>query len=95
VAAGRQACTLPATLTAVCAYDLKLGPNILGLEAAHIKWQQAEGPDTEENGLALFVLHHKLFERRAFTLTESIFLHPCGATAQVLTGAHHVRLRLT
>ena len=55
---------------AVCGYDLKLGPSDLGLEAAHIKWHQAGGPDTENNGLALCALHHKLFDRGAFSLAD-------------------------
>lgn len=55
---------------AVCGYDLKLGPSDLGLEAAHIKWHQAGGPDTESNGLALCVLHHRLFDRGAFSLAD-------------------------
>lgn len=55
---------------AVCGYDLKLGPSDLGLEAAHIKWHQAGGPDTESNGLALCALHHKLFDRGAFSLAD-------------------------
>jgi len=55
---------------AVCGYDLKLGPSDLGLEAAHIKWHQAGGPDTENNGLALCALHHRLFDRGAFSLAD-------------------------
>ncbi|MFV1965743.1 MAG: phosphorothioated DNA-binding restriction endonuclease [Pirellulaceae bacterium] len=53
---------------AVCGYDVRLGPQQLALEAAHIKWHQAGGPDTENNGLALCALHHKLFDRGAFSL---------------------------
>jgi putative restriction endonuclease len=45
---------------------------LVGLEAAHIKWHQAGGPDAEINGLALCALHHKLFDRGAFTLSDSI-----------------------
>lgn len=60
---------------AICGYDLKLGQTDLGLEAAHIKWHQASGPDIESNGLALCALHHKLFDRGAFSLTNgSTFL---------------------
>ncbi len=59
---------------AVCGYDLKLGPADLGLEAAHIKWHQAGGPDSEPNGLALCVLHHQLFDRGAFSLADDTTL---------------------
>jgi len=57
---------------AVCGYDLKLGPIDLGLEAAHIKWHQAGGPDIESNGLSLCVLHHRLFDRGAFSLDDGL-----------------------
>jgi putative restriction endonuclease len=41
---------------------------VVGLEAAHIKWFQAGGPDVEPNGLALCALHHKLLDLGAFTV---------------------------
>ena len=52
----------------VCGYDLRLGTQFIGLEAAHIKWFQAGGPDEVQNGLALCILHHKLFDLGAFTI---------------------------
>ena len=55
---------------AVCGFDVTLRHQPVALEASHIRWHQAEGPDTEENGLALCSLHHKLFDRGAFTLSE-------------------------
>jgi putative restriction endonuclease len=54
---------------AVCRWDVRLGATFVGLEAAHIKWHQAGGPDIEPNGLALCSLHHKLLDRGVFTLT--------------------------
>jgi putative restriction endonuclease len=39
----------------------------LGLEAAHIEWFQARGPDVVQNGLALCSLHHRIFDLGAFT----------------------------
>ncbi|HWO78447.1 MAG TPA: HNH endonuclease [Bacillus sp. (in: firmicutes)] len=56
---------------AVCGFNVRLGNNLVGIEAAHIKWHQAGGPDTEENGIALCSMHHKLFDRGVFTLTDS------------------------
>jgi putative restriction endonuclease len=53
---------------AVCGFDVRLGGASLGFDAAHIKWRQAGGPDVVANGLALCVLHHKLFDRGVFTL---------------------------
>ena len=52
----------------VCGHDLRLGRQTIGLEAAHIKWFQARGPDTVPNGLALCSLHHKVFDLGAFTV---------------------------
>jgi putative restriction endonuclease len=55
---------------ALCNLDLRIGNLTIGLEAAHIKWHQASGPDVVENGIALCCLHHKLFDIGAFTLGE-------------------------
>ncbi|MEI2467581.1 phosphorothioated DNA-binding restriction endonuclease [Niallia taxi] len=55
---------------AICGFNVRLAHTLVGIEAAHIKWHQAGGPDTEENGIALCSLHHKLFDRGVFTLTE-------------------------
>ncbi len=53
---------------AICNFDVRLGDDLVGLEAAHIKWLAAGGPDTVANGLALCGLHHKAFDRGAFGL---------------------------
>lgn len=50
---------------AICGFDVKLGGIPLALEAAHIKWYQAGGPDEVCNGLALCAMHHKLFDSGA------------------------------
>ncbi|QJD86348.1 phosphorothioated DNA-binding restriction endonuclease [Cohnella herbarum] len=54
---------------AICGFNVRLGHNLIAVEAAHIQWHQAGGPDTEENGVALCSLHHKLFDRGVFTIT--------------------------
>ncbi|MDM8516384.1 HNH endonuclease [Desulfobacterales bacterium HSG16] len=59
---------------AICGFDVRLGHNPIALEAAHIKWHNAGGPDTEVNGLSLCVLHHKLFDRGAFTLSDDLII---------------------
>ena len=38
---------------AICGFDIRLETKTIGIEAAHIKWHQAGGPDTVNNGLAL------------------------------------------
>jgi putative restriction endonuclease len=55
---------------AVCGFDVRLGSVSIALDAAHIRWHQAKGPDQENNGLALCVLHHKTFDLGAFTVNR-------------------------
>ena len=60
-------------LTAARSVGLTYGwvKRVLGLEAAQgIKWHQAGGPDTVENGLALCVMHHKLLDLGVYTLSN-------------------------
>jgi putative restriction endonuclease len=53
---------------AVCGFDLKIGTVPVALDAAHIRWHTENGPDIENNGLALCSLHHKLFDLGAYTV---------------------------
>lgn len=69
---------------AVCGYNLRLGNKLIGLEAAHIKWHQAGGPDTETNGIALCSMHHKLFDLGAFTITQEHRLN----VSKFVNGSH-------
>ena len=55
---------------AICGFDVKLGTSPIALEASHIKWESHGGPSETMNGLALCVMHHKLFDRGAFTLSR-------------------------
>ncbi len=57
---------------AVCGFDVKLGTSSIALEASHIKWDSHGGPSETVNGLALCVMHHKLFDRGAFTLSKQL-----------------------
>lgn len=59
---------------AVCGFDVRLGSSPVALEAAHILWHQAGGPDIETNGVALCVMHHRLFDRGVFTLETDLRL---------------------
>lgn len=54
---------------AVCGFNVRLGDTLVGVDAAHIQWHQAGGPDIEENGIALCSLHHKMFDRGVFMIT--------------------------
>ncbi len=55
---------------AVCGYDGRMGRAELGLEAAHIKWHCHSGPDTEDNGLALCLFHHRALDRGALGIDQ-------------------------
>lgn len=50
--------------------DIILGMCENIVKNAHIRWHQAGGPDVEQNGIALCTMHHKLFDRGVFTLTN-------------------------
>lgn len=54
----------------VCDFDIRLGDQPLGMEAAHIRWHSHGGPDQVTNGLALCLLHHKALDRGALGLEE-------------------------
>ncbi|WP_082232067.1 phosphorothioated DNA-binding restriction endonuclease [Halobacillus massiliensis] len=66
---------------AICGFNAKIHNRLVGIEAAHIKWHQFNGPDVEENGLALCSLHHKLFDQGIMTVTnEHLILVSSHAT---------------
>ena len=57
---------------AVCELSLELQEHNVGLEAAHIHWHAYGGTSEVRNGLALCVLHHKLFDLGSFTLLRDL-----------------------
>ena len=57
---------------AVCELSLELREHSVGLEAAHIHWHAYGGTSEIRNGLALCVLHHKLFDLGSFTVGEGL-----------------------
>lgn len=61
---------------AICGFDLQIGTTgaPVGLEAAHIKWKQARGPDEVSNGIALCALHHKMLDKGILHVTEDLNL---------------------
>ena len=85
---------------AVCGFDLQLRHQPIAMEAAHIKWPQAGGPDSVENGLALCSLHHKLFDRGVFTLSEQLevrvseYAHGSVGLEEWLMAFHNREIRL-
>ena len=57
---------------AMCGYDGALGRDPAGLDAAHVFWHSQGGPDEPDNGLALCVLHHVLFDLGAIGLSPQL-----------------------
>lgn len=55
---------------AFCGFDGVMGGAPVGIEAAHVRWFNFDGPDELDNGLALCSLHHKLFDRGALGLSN-------------------------
>ena len=87
---------------AVCDYDIRLGDELLGLEAAHIRWHAAGGPDEVSNGLALCGFHHKALDRgawgleqfgRGFRILVSSDAHGQSPALRLLRNYHGARLR--
>lgn len=85
---------------AVCGFNVRLGNVLIAVDAAHIKWHQAGGPDREENGIALCTMHHKLFDRGVFTLNDSLklqvseFAHGTEGFEEWLMRYHGKQIRL-
>ena len=55
---------------AFCEFDGRIDRAVVGVEAAHVRWFNFEGPDEADNGLALCSLHHKLFDRGVLGLRD-------------------------
>jgi putative restriction endonuclease len=55
---------------AFCGFDGQTGGVPVGVEAAHVRWWAMDGPDDLDNGLALCMLHHKLFDRGMLGLDD-------------------------
>lgn len=72
---------------AFCGYDGQLGHASVGVEAAHVRWWAFDGPDSPDNGLALCVLHHKLFDFGALGLDDDLRITVSATfTARTATG---------
>ena len=80
---------------AVCRAGVRLVHTPVGVEAAHIMWHACGGPDDVPNGVCLCSLHHKLFDRGAFTLTKELRLEVSaevnGENAAEVLHRHHDR----
>jgi putative restriction endonuclease len=57
---------------AICGFDARLKHRTIGLDAAHIRWHVADGPDEVSNGLALCALHHRALDLGVLGLDEDL-----------------------
>jgi len=55
---------------AMCGFDPLIDNVPVGIDAAHVRWWAAGGPDVLANGVCLCSLHHKLFDRGVLGLDE-------------------------
>jgi putative restriction endonuclease len=85
---------------AMCGFDAKLDGTDVALEAAHVRWRQADGPDIVQNGVALCSIHHQAFDLGAITLEADMrikisgAIHGSGAMNRWFTAFHRKPLRL-
>jgi putative restriction endonuclease len=72
---------------AFCGYDGQLAGASVGIDAAHVRWFAFDGPDTLDNGLALCVLHHKLFDLGVLGLDPELRVQVSAVfTARTIAG---------
>lgn len=55
---------------AMCGFDSQMSADSPGLEAAHVRWFNFDGPDEVSNGLCLCSIHHKLLDRGVLGLSH-------------------------
>ena len=59
---------------AFCGFDSRLKDSSVGIDAAHVKMHARGGADAVDNGLALCVLHHRLFDRGAMSISDHMLM---------------------
>jgi len=83
---------------AFCGFDGAIAGAPVGIEAAHVRWFNFDGPDAPDNGLALCALDHKLFDRGAVGLTPdgrievSQAFRAAGPAGRAVYARHGLRL---
>jgi putative restriction endonuclease len=75
---------------AVCGYDGRLGNSDLPIEACHIKWHSAGGPDALDYGVAMCSFHHVAFDRGALSINDEYSIQ----VSQHVAGQSHVETLL-
>jgi putative restriction endonuclease len=67
---------------AFCGFHAMLNRQAVGVDACHIRWHSAGGPDIAANGIALCKLHHWAFDKGVMTLDSEMTI--CTASAFVI-----------
>ena len=84
---------------AFCGFDGRLGGGTVGIEAAHVRWFNFDGPDDMDNGMALCSLHHKLLDRGVLglggegTVVVSSDFSASSAAGRAVYELHQLELR--
>jgi putative restriction endonuclease len=56
---------------AMCGFHAVLNGLATGVDAAHVRWHSADGPDRLENGIALCKLHHWAFDKGILAIDDA------------------------
>ncbi len=65
-----------------CGFHAMLNRQAVGVDACHIRWHSAGGPNIAANGIALCKLHHWAFDKGIMTLDSEMRI--CTASAFVI-----------
>lgn len=57
---------------AICSISPRLAGEVFGLEAAHIRWANAGGPDELRNGVCLCRMHHHALDKGAIKIDDDM-----------------------
>lgn len=57
---------------AICSVSPRLADKVFGLEAAHIRWANAKGPDQLCNGICLCRMHHHALDKGAIKIDKDM-----------------------
>ena len=69
-----------------CGFHGVLNGQATGIDAAHVRWHSADGPDILENGIALCKLHHWAFDKGILGIDPSNIIRVAGAFVSQVEG---------
>ena len=70
----------------MCGFHGVLNGQATGIDAAHVRWHSADGPDILENGIALCKLHHWAFDKGILGIDPSNIIRVAGAFVSQVEG---------